>query len=97
MPLSPPTAEAQVAFLRDVQRLLAEGSFTATYKFALLQALADLAVLRGDDDGDALPDVADLVDGQAAPRVAGGIGAEVGHRVAQLSCFSAGDDRHHAG
>ena len=54
MPLPPPTAEAQVAFLRDVQRLLGEGSFTATYKFALLQALADLAVLRGDDSGDAL-------------------------------------------
>jgi hypothetical protein len=54
MPLPPPSAEAQVAFLRDVQRLLVEGSFTATYKFALLQALADLAVLRGDDSGDGL-------------------------------------------
>jgi hypothetical protein len=44
-----PTAEAQVAFLQNVQRLLAEGSFTATYKFALLLALADLAVERGED------------------------------------------------
>jgi len=52
--LPPPSAEAQVAFLRDVQRLLVEGSFTATYKFALLQAMADLAVLRGDDSGDDL-------------------------------------------
>ncbi|MCC6756032.1 MAG: HNH endonuclease [Solirubrobacterales bacterium] len=38
-----------MAFLRNVQRLMVEGSFTATYKFALLQALADLAVERGDD------------------------------------------------
>ena len=54
MTLPPPSAEAQVAFLHDVQRLLVEGSFTATYKFALLQALADLAVLRGDDSGNGL-------------------------------------------
>jgi hypothetical protein len=29
--------------------LLAEGHFVATYKFALFQALADLAVLKGQD------------------------------------------------
>ena len=46
---SPPPAESQVAFLQNIQRLLVEGSFTASYKFALLQALADLAVERGDD------------------------------------------------
>jgi hypothetical protein len=40
-----------VRFLRNVQRLLAEGQFTASYKFALVHALADLAVLRGDDSG----------------------------------------------
>jgi HNH endonuclease len=51
---SAPSAAVQVAFLQNVQRLLAEGSFTATYKFALFQALADLAVLRGDDSGDGL-------------------------------------------
>lgn len=39
-----PSAEQQVAFLRKLQRLLDEGEFVATYKFALLQALADLAV-----------------------------------------------------
>jgi len=38
-------------FLRDLQRLLDEGQFTATYKFALLLGLADLAVERGDDSG----------------------------------------------
>jgi hypothetical protein len=31
------------------QRLLSEGSFVATYKYALLLSLADLAVERGDD------------------------------------------------
>lgn len=46
-----PTPEEQVQFLRNIQRLLAEGSFVASYKFALLQALADLAVLKGEDSG----------------------------------------------
>jgi len=47
----PPTPEQQVAFLRNVQRLLGEGLFVASYKFALLHALADLAVIKGDDSG----------------------------------------------
>lgn len=42
-------AVAQVAFLTSLQRLLEEGSFVATYKFALLLSLADLAVEKGDD------------------------------------------------
>jgi hypothetical protein len=46
-----PTPEAQVQFLRNVQRLLAEGLFVASYKFALIHALADLAVLKGEDSG----------------------------------------------
>lgn len=46
-----PSSDEQVLFLRNVQRLLAEGQFTASYKFALLRALADLAVLHGDDTG----------------------------------------------
>src|SRR6516225_1118145 len=46
-----PTPEQQIQFLRDIQRLLAEGLFVASYKFALLHALADLAVLKGDDSG----------------------------------------------
>jgi hypothetical protein len=46
-----PTPEEQVRFLRNVQRLLAEGLFVASYKYALLHALADLAVLKGDDSG----------------------------------------------
>lgn len=49
--VSPPSAEAQLAFLVKLQRLFAEGDFTATYKFALLVALADLSVERGTEDG----------------------------------------------
>jgi hypothetical protein len=49
--LVPPSPEQQVLFLRNVQRLLNEGQFVASYKFALLHALADLAVLKGDDSG----------------------------------------------
>lgn len=36
----------QIRFLLNIQRLLTEGQFTATYKFALLSALADLSVER---------------------------------------------------
>src|SRR5262245_17904300 len=46
-----PTPEEQVQFLRNIQRLLAEGLFVASYKFALVHALADLAVLKGEDTG----------------------------------------------
>jgi hypothetical protein len=46
-----PTPEEQVCFRRNVQRLLAEGLFVASYKYALLHALADLAVLKGEDSG----------------------------------------------
>jgi len=46
--------EAQLAFLAKIQRLFAEGDFTATYKFALLIALADLAVELGKDDAESL-------------------------------------------
>jgi hypothetical protein len=39
----------QIELLLKLQQLLAEGSFTASYKFALVQALIDIAVERGDD------------------------------------------------
>ena len=45
-----PTSEQQLWFIRNIQRLM-DGQFTATYKFALLQALADLAVSKGNDTG----------------------------------------------
>ena len=51
MPQLPiPSAEDQLRFLSNIQRVFAEGDFTATYKFALLIALADLAVELGADD-----------------------------------------------
>src|SRR6478609_4845817 len=49
-----PSAEEQVQFLRNIQRLLAEGLFVASYKFALVHALADLAVVKGEDSGEPL-------------------------------------------
>ena len=48
---SPPTAEEQLAFLGSFQRLLDEGSFTSSYKFALLHAIADLCIVKGEDGG----------------------------------------------
>lgn len=47
----PPSPEAQIDFLAKLQRLFSEGDFTATYKYALLISLADLAVELGADDG----------------------------------------------
>ena len=52
--VKPPSPKEQVAFLTNLQRLLSEGSFTATYKYALLLALADIAVESGDDSGDVM-------------------------------------------
>ena len=53
-PARPPTAEEQLSFLRSLRRLLDEGSFVASYKYALLHAIADLCVVDGDDSGAAL-------------------------------------------
>jgi hypothetical protein len=49
--MNPPTAEQQLSFLTNLQRLLSEGQFVATYKYALLLALAGIAVESGDDSG----------------------------------------------
>ena len=48
------SAEAQRVFLGKLQRIFPESDFTATDKFALLMALADLAVELGADDGEEL-------------------------------------------
>lgn len=48
-----PAAEEQLAFLDHVQRLFEEGEFIATYKFALLLAITELAVERGTNSSDA--------------------------------------------
>ncbi len=50
-----PAPAEQIRFFTNVQRLLAEGLFTATYKYALIAALADLSVESGDDSGKPLP------------------------------------------
>jgi len=46
-----PSAEEQLKFITDIQRILDEGAFVATYKFALIMSLADFAVENGDDSG----------------------------------------------
>lgn len=50
----PPSAEEQLKFMRWMQRLFTEGEFTATYKYALIMALAELSIEYGDDSGQAL-------------------------------------------
>jgi len=52
--LSPPSPAERVDFLNKLQRVLSEGLFTATYKYALLSALAGLSIEQGDDSGQAL-------------------------------------------
>lgn len=51
---SAPSAETQLQFLGKLQRLFTESDFTATYKFALLISLADLAIELGTDTDQAL-------------------------------------------
>lgn len=54
VPSSAPTAEFQLEFLTNIERVLARGKFTSTYKFALLIALTNIAVERGNDTNDEL-------------------------------------------
>lgn len=49
-----PSPEEQLKFITNIQRILDEGSFVATYKFALMMSLADYAVKFGDDTGNPL-------------------------------------------
>jgi hypothetical protein len=49
-----PSPDDQLAFLSKLQRLFAEGDFIATYKYALLIAMSDLAVEVGRDDDSSL-------------------------------------------
>ena len=48
---APPDDRGQLDFLQHVQRIFDEGEFVAKYKFALLIALVELAIERGDDTG----------------------------------------------
>jgi hypothetical protein len=49
-----PSPHEQLVFLDHVQRLFDEGEFVATYKYALLLAITELAVEQGEDSGDTL-------------------------------------------
>lgn len=46
-----PTAEEQIEFLKKIQNLFEDSFFQATYKYALLITLTDLAIEHGDDSG----------------------------------------------
>lgn len=78
---SRPAAEDQIRFIAHIERILSEGSFVATYKYALLVALVDLAIERGDESNRELTlpirDIADkfaeLYWRQAAPYEADGV------------------------
>jgi hypothetical protein len=41
-----PEADEQLRFISNIQRILTEGSFVASYKYALIKVLADLAIER---------------------------------------------------
>jgi 5-methylcytosine-specific restriction endonuclease McrA len=53
-PACVPSAADQLAFLDHIQRLFEEGEFVATYKFALLLSITELAVERGNDSAETL-------------------------------------------
>ena len=44
-----PSSDEQIRFIANIERILSEGSFVATYKYALVVALVELAIERGDD------------------------------------------------
>lgn len=46
-----PTAQEQIKFLKQIQNILQSGTFTSTYKFALLISLVRLAIEQGEDSG----------------------------------------------
>lgn len=61
--MTEPTEASQIEVLLKIQRLLAEGSFTASYKYALLQALADLSVEKAaGTDGTLLLGLGDIAE-----------------------------------
>jgi len=46
-----PSADEQLVFLTKMQRLFDRGSFTSTYKYALVIAIADFCIERAAADG----------------------------------------------
>jgi 5-methylcytosine-specific restriction endonuclease McrA len=59
-----PSEGFQIDFLVKLQRLLSEGEFVASYKFALLHAISDLCVEMGNDSRAELPLSTDLITGK---------------------------------
>ena len=49
-----PTHHEQLKFLKHIQQVLQSGTFTSTYKFALLISLTRLAIEQGKDSGESL-------------------------------------------
>ena len=49
-----PTYEYQIQFLQNLQRVLKEGVFTSTYKYALLYSIADFCIENGSDENSEL-------------------------------------------
>ncbi|MHA3104369.1 HNH endonuclease signature motif containing protein [Acinetobacter sp. ANC 3791] len=49
-----PSPQEQLKFLKQIQQILHSGSFSSTYKFALLMSLCRLAIEQGQDNGDRL-------------------------------------------
>ena len=49
-----PTAQEQLKFLKNIQLILQSGSFSSTYKFALLISLSRSAIEKGEDTGKSL-------------------------------------------
>ncbi len=80
-----PTSDQQIQFLQQIQSLFEDGTFSATYKYALLVSLAELAVERGADDGGTLElelihvgeKVAEVYWPQTVPYSSGSYGATV--------------------
>lgn len=57
------SAQEQLKFLKNIQLILQSGSFSSTYKFALLISLSRLAIEKGEDLGKSLElEYADIVD-----------------------------------
>ncbi len=54
MPDFIPTAQEQLKFLKNIQLILQSGSFSSTYKFALLISLSRLAIEKGENSGKSL-------------------------------------------
>jgi 5-methylcytosine-specific restriction endonuclease McrA len=104
--MRPPTPDEQIQFLANLQRLLDEGQFVASYKFALLLSLADLSVEKGDDSGSPLTLTTDEIGErfiqyywrQAAPYPAGVkarvLQQNIGKQAAVLNIVRAARERH---